>query len=112
MVWFMPIMFGQAVTSKAMHIHLIILDSVTHLPLVVTIIVSQEYTLHWFIFVDVAYKLVLLLRAYGYHGFYQLIVNRDEVNAQDKEEQKAMEQQNEAVDDDDPKKNSNASFKE
>ncbi|ETO14783.1 hypothetical protein RFI_22586 [Reticulomyxa filosa] len=94
-VWFLPIMFGQAVTSKAMHIHLIVLDSVTHLPLVVTVIITKGFKIHWFVFVDIAYKLILLLRAYGYHGFYQLIVNRDEVEKQDRAEQKIVDDDNE-----------------
>jgi len=93
-VWFLPIMFGQSAMSKAMDIHLIVLDSVTHLPLVLIIIITQGYTLHWFIFIDVAYKLILLLRVYGYHGFYELVVNRDETERQAQEETKMIEQDN------------------
>jgi len=109
-VWFLPIMFGQGATSKAMNIHLIILDSVTHLPLVLTIIITQGYKIHPFVFIDVAYKLILLLRAYGYHGFYQLIVNRDESEKQNQAEVKRIDQENEA--DDNEEKPTSGNFAE
>ena len=79
-LWFFPIIFGYADTEKYIHIHMIILDSFTDLPLVVTIIATEAYDVHWFIFVDIVYKIFMLLRCYAYHGVINLWLKRVELN--------------------------------
>ena len=78
--WFFPIMFGFSDTEKHIHIHMVILDSLSDLPLVVIILATQAYTVHWWIFIDIAFKLIMLLRTYAYHLVINLVLRKKELD--------------------------------
>eukprot|EP01084_Bolivina_argentea_P193583 332106_1 len=78
--WFFPIMFGFSDTEKHIHIHMVILDTFTDLPLVTIIIYSKAYNIHWWMFVDIAFKFIMLVRTYAFHLFINLILRRKELN--------------------------------
>ena len=84
--WFFPIMFGYADTEWYIHIHMMILDIFTDLPLIIVVIVNEGYELHPFIYFDIVYKLIMLLRTIAYHGVVNLILRRVELNALHKQQ--------------------------
>ena len=77
-VYFIPIIAGYMSTEKAIHIHMLILNTLTDLPLVIIIIVSKGYQKHWFIFIDIVFKILILLKTYGYHGVINLALKKVE----------------------------------
>ena len=78
--WFVPIVFGYSETERAIHIHMLALDCCTDLPLVVVIIATNGYNVNGFVFFDVAYKIIVLLRSIAYHGVIKLILTKFEEN--------------------------------
>ena len=93
--WFFPVMFGFSDTEKSIHLHMVILDSFTDLPLVIIIIMSEAYTVHWFIFIDIAFKLVMLLRTYAFHLVINLVLRRTELKRLQQDQQAQLKLQNE-----------------
>eukprot|EP00485_Elphidium_margaritaceum_P011436 CAMPEP_0202707474 /NCGR_PEP_ID=MMETSP1385-20130828/19809_1 /ASSEMBLY_ACC=CAM_ASM_000861 /TAXON_ID=933848 /ORGANISM="Elphidium margaritaceum" /LENGTH=325 /DNA_ID=CAMNT_0049366207 /DNA_START=30 /DNA_END=1007 /DNA_ORIENTATION=+ len=92
-LWFFPIMFGYSNTQKHIHINTVLLDTVTDLPVVVTMFATNAYSIHWWLFIDVAFKIIMLLRTYAYHLLVSLVLRRAETNQlqQEQEEQIALE---------------------
>eukprot|EP00483_Globobulimina_turgida_P003993 UN04001 len=74
--WFFPIIFGYSEADAHIHIHMVALDTLTDLPLIIIIVASDGYSVHWFLFVDIAFKLVMLLRCYAYHLVVNLILKK------------------------------------
>merc|ERR1712228_1088842 len=70
--WFFPIIFGFSDTEKHIHIHMLVLDLFTDFPLVVVIILTESYTIHWWIFIDIIFKLIMILRSIAYHFLLKL----------------------------------------
>jgi len=85
-LWFFPIMFGYSDTEWYIHVHMLILDSLTDLPLVITIIATEGYLIHWFLFVDISYKIIMLLKCYAYHGLINLVLRKVELDQKHKEQ--------------------------
>ena len=79
-LWFFPIIFGYADTEWYIHAHMVVLDVCTDLPLVIVVIVDKGYEIHWFIFFDIVYKLIMLLRTIAFHGVVNLVLRRIELN--------------------------------
>eukprot|EP01084_Bolivina_argentea_P149776 261621_1 len=100
-LWFFPIMFGYSDTEWYIHAHMVILDTFSDLPLVIILIASEGYNVHWLLFVDVTYKLIILLRCYAYHGVINLILRRVELNEKHKKQlAEANDDNAEVVEDD------------
>jgi len=94
-VWFTPIMFGFANTERRIHIHMIFLDVVSDLPLVIIVFVKRAYQLHWFIFLDMALKIFLLIRSIAYHGIVKLAFRSHELKQQETADDKAIQKEQE-----------------
>ena len=67
-------MLGFSDTEKYIHLHMVILDLCTDLPLIIFIGYTESYDAHWFLFIDVGVKLILVLRSIAYHGIYSLLL--------------------------------------
>eukprot|EP01084_Bolivina_argentea_P208987 356099_1 len=78
--WFFPIMFRSADTEWRLHMHMVGLDTVTDLPLIIILFATEAYTIHWFLFFDVSYKIIMLLKTYAYHLVINLILRRIELD--------------------------------
>merc|ERR1712079_741667 len=85
--WFFPIMLGFSDTEKHIHLHMVVLDSLSDLPLVVIIIATKAYTVHWWIFIDIAFKLIMLLRTYAYHLIINLVLRKKELDELQKKQE-------------------------
>lgn len=96
--WFFPVMFGFSDTEKHIHIHMVVLDTLSDLPLVVIIIATKAYTVHWWIFIDIAYKLIMLLRTYAYHLVIHLILGKARLDALEKQQTEIIKMENEMFD--------------
>jgi len=97
-LWFFPIMLGYSDTERSIHIHIVVLDMCTDFPLVVTIILTQAYTISWFIFFDVIYKLIVLLRSITYHGVLNLFLRREELRLLERHQKEQIELENRLMD--------------
>eukprot|EP01083_Nonionella_stella_P157690 512214_1 len=74
--WFTPMIFGYVDDDKRIHLHMVLLDTFTDLPLVLIIIFSHGYNVHPFVFVDIVFKVIVLLISYSYHLMINLILKR------------------------------------
>merc|ERR1712154_655462 len=90
--------FGFSDTEKHIHIHMVVLDTLSDLPLVVIIIVTKAYTVHWWIFIDIAFKLVMLLRTYAYHLIINLVLRKKELDALQKQQEEVNKLETELFD--------------
>eukprot|EP01083_Nonionella_stella_P188528 695128_1 len=72
--WFAPIMLGYAKDDKTIHKHMVLLDTFTDLPLVLTIIFTDGYKIHEIVFFDIFFKIIMLLIAYAYHLLISLVL--------------------------------------
>ena len=67
-------MLGFSDTEKYIHLHMVILDLFTDFPLIIFIAINQSWDVHWFIYIDMIVKLILVLRSIAYHGIYSLFL--------------------------------------
>jgi len=70
------------------------LDAFTDLPLVLIVLEDKGYQLHWIVFVDVAFKVLLIIRSIVYHGIINLAFRYDEL----KQSQKKYNEMKEKLD--------------
>eukprot|EP01083_Nonionella_stella_P119275 356444_1 len=91
--WFFPIMFGLSNTEKYIHMHMVILDMCTDLPLVAILILSEAYRIHWWIFIDVAFKMIMLCRSVLYHLCFNLVCKRKELAQLQRQQTQQLELQ-------------------
>ena len=96
--WFFPVMFGFSDTEKHIHIHMVLLDLFTDFPLVVTVIMTEGYNIHWWIFIDIAFKLIMILRTIAFHCFLNLILRRKELDQLQKMQTEQFNLQNKLFD--------------
>ncbi len=73
-VWFMPMIFGYADHKRNVHIHMTVLDLCTDGPLLLTIFITKGWTVNAFVFVDIAFKLVVLCVSISYHFVINIIL--------------------------------------
>eukprot|EP01083_Nonionella_stella_P002875 8234_1 len=72
--WYAPIMLGYAKNDNTIHLHMVLLGTFTDLPLVLTIICTDEYDIHEIVFVDIVFKVIMLLVSYAYHLMISLLL--------------------------------------
>eukprot|EP01083_Nonionella_stella_P140534 431071_1 len=78
--WFAPIMLGYAKDDKTIHKHMVLLDTFTDLPLVLTIVFTDGYGVHEIVFFDVFFKIIMLLISFSYHLLINLILAKCQEN--------------------------------
>eukprot|EP00481_Brizalina_sp_1-RS-2013_P001674 TRINITY_DN422_c0_g1_i1.p1 TRINITY_DN422_c0_g1~~TRINITY_DN422_c0_g1_i1.p1 ORF type:complete len:125 (+),score=7.10 TRINITY_DN422_c0_g1_i1:169-543(+) len=68
-----PIMFNffYVTHKKRFHIHMILLNTFTNLPLIFIVLMTKGYDVHPFVFFDIIVKVTILLISYSYH----LVIN-------------------------------------
>ena len=96
--WFFPIMFGFSDTEKYIHLHMVVLDLCTDLPLVIVVIATEGYDIHWWIFVDIAFKLIMVLRTIAFHCFLNLILRKKELDTLQKMQSEQLQLENKLFD--------------
>ena len=68
-------MLGFSDTERYIHLHMVILDCCTDFPLICVLVFTEgALEVHWFLFIDIAVKLILLLRSIAYHGIFSLFL--------------------------------------
>jgi len=61
--WCLPIFIGSANSKRYIAIHVCILDILTDLPWIIITIISSAYVMHFWIFIDLFIKVIILIRA-------------------------------------------------